>query len=141
MSTFLQTRRSCILDAINAMPATINPDRRRLDRVTRAFLDLPLFSDAVRHGWSDRELFAVDPARCSNRQDRAGLISGIALTKLNSPKVLSIGAHSALIECGTKTNRSRLAQARVAETYLGCCWWHSPELGGLPETSAQEIAA
>lgn len=141
MSTPLQARRSTILAAIAAMPPAFNPTRNRLELVTRAFLDLSLFTDAVMFGWTDRELFSVDPARCAYRPDRAGLISGVALSALNGPKVLSIGAREAVIECGTKANRSLLTHRRVPADHLGVCWWHSPELGARLSDQAQEIAA
>lgn len=142
MSTHLQTRRSVILDAIAAMPPKINADRARLDRITRAFLDLPLLSDAVAFGWSDRELFGVDPARCAYRPDRAGLVSGIALSALNRPKLLRIKAQEAIVESGTQLNRSELTHTRVPVDHLGIVWWQSPELGGrLPETADQQVAA
>lgn len=142
MSTPLQTRRASILAAIEAMPAKINPDRKRLEFVTRKFLELALFSDAVVFGWSDRELFAVDPVRCAYRHDRAGLVSGIALSALNGPKLRRIEARQAIIECGTKHHRSELSQTRVPVDYLGCCWWFSPELGGsIPETDNLQVAA
>lgn len=143
MSTLLQTRKASILAAIDAMPAKFNPHRNRLELVTRAFLEHPrLFADAVRFEWTDRELFAVDPARCFGRHDRAGLVAGIALSSLTVPKLRSIEADAARIECGDRGARSMLRQPRIATRHLGVEWWLSPELGGrLPETSAQEIAA
>jgi len=132
MSTLLQTRKASILAAVDAMPPSINPDRKRLDFITRRFLELPLFAAAVDHGWSDRELFAVDPARCARRPDRAGLVAGIALSKLNSPKLLRIERDRAIVECGTKQHRSQLTHMRTPVTHLGCLWWESPELCGQP---------
>lgn len=141
MST-LQTRRSGILGAIAAMPPKLSPDRARLDLVTKAFLDRDLFADAVLHGWTDRELFAVDPVRCTMRPDRAGLVSGIALSALTVPKLLRIKADAAIIECGDKGGRSILTHRRGPVGYLGTPWWFSPELGGrLPETQGEQVAA
>lgn len=142
MSTLLKTRKASIIAAIDAMPPTINPDRKRLDFIARRFLELPLFASAVEHGWSDRELFAVDPVRCALRPDRAGLVSGIALSKLNSPKLLRIEGDRAIVECGTRQHRSLLAHTRAPVIHLGCLWWESPEFcGPRPETPVQEIAA
>ena len=140
--TLLQTRRSAILAAIDAMPAKLNPYRARLDFVTRDFLQAPLFSDAVMYGYSDAELFAVDPARCAARPDRAGIVSGIALSALAVPKLIRIEARKAVVECGNG-NRSLLTHRRTGRTdQLGVVWWHSPELGGrLPETQIKRIAA
>jgi hypothetical protein len=111
--------------------------------VTRAFLDHPtLFAAAVRFEWSDRELFAVDPVRASARHDRAGLISGIAISSLTVPKLRRIEEHRAIVECGDKGARSTLTHPRGPASWLGCCWWSSPEfVGRLPETQVAELAA
>lgn len=132
MNSLLQSRRAAILAAIDAMPAKINPHRARLDLVTRAFLDAPLFTDAVMYGYSDAELFAVDPVRCAARPDRAGIVSGIALSALANPKLIRIEARKAVIECGTG-NRSLLTHRRTGRTdQLGVVWWESPEFGARP---------
>ncbi len=80
-------------------------------------------------GWTDRELFAVDPVHCAYRHDRAGLVAGIALSSLNSPKLKRIEAQQAIVECGTKHHRSLLTHERVPTDHLGIVWWRSPELG------------
>ncbi len=140
--TLLQTRKASILAAIDSMPAKFNPHRNRLALVTRAFLEHPtLFAQAVEHGWSDRELFAVDPVRCAGRHDRAGLVSGIALSSLTVPKLRTIEARKAVIECGDKGGRSKLSHPRIPEAHLGIVWWQSPELGGVIQNAEERVAA
>lgn len=97
----LLARREQVLARLAALPRSADGTRDRLERLTRLFLDTEHFADAVRLGWSDRELFGCAPEAASLRVDRQGVVTSLALSALAGPKLRRLEPDRAVIECAS----------------------------------------
>lgn len=121
-------RRAQVLARLDALPASADWRRGRLELVTRAFLDTPHFAAAVAIVWDDCELFGCARVVPDLRLAEQGLVSGLALSSLSGPKLETIERDRAIIRCASG---SRLVQQRRG---LGCPlgrpWFEQPMFAG-----------
>lgn len=115
-------RRAATVSAIAAMPPSSNAIRRRLERVTLAFLESQHFADACRFNWSDDELYAVHIVAPAIRVEAMGLVSWLALSKLAGPRLEAIRADCATTRCASGSLLTT-PRARPGDR-LGVPWWH-----------------
>lgn len=100
-------------------------DAHRLMTVTRAFVASPQFRDAVSHGWTIDELFAVHAETPTRRLDGMGLVVTVALSRLGS-RLEEIEADRAVLRAksgGTLTYRRFVASLENSRP-----WWECPTL-------------
>jgi hypothetical protein len=113
-------------DAIRAALPAPTLTTAKLVRITRAFLETPWFDRAVRLGYSADELFGVDEFAPSNRVDAWGLVSGLALSVLNGPKLTALDAAGVAI---TLKSGATLRWNRGAPGLdRALVWWRVPAL-------------
>jgi hypothetical protein len=129
-----RARLSAILDAL---PPIAERKAQRLAVVTRAFLEIPQFAQAVELGWSDLELFGLAWHAPEVRLAEQGLVSGLALSSLNSPKLVAIHADAAVIRCGSG---AQLTYRRfTGNTDCAVPWWEIPAFcDPLPQPAEQD---
>lgn len=98
----------------------------RLLKLTRAFLTSDWFEPALQHGWSLSELFGVSPFAPMARHDAWGLVTTLALSKLNGAKLVSLDAGGARIKYASGSHltwrRGEPSQQTAVE------WWTVPAL-------------
>lgn len=94
-------RRDQVLARLAALPPSEDRQRKRLELVTRAFLDSPHFAAAIDLGWDDAELFGAAPVAPEYRYAEQGLVTGLALSALSGPKLEAIEAARAVVRCAS----------------------------------------
>lgn len=102
-------RRDAVLARLDMLPPSADRQRKRLELVTRAFLDSPHFAAAIALGWSEEELFGSAGDAIEYRYPEQGLVTGLALSSLSGPKLEAIEAARAVVRCA---NGSRLIALR-----------------------------
>lgn len=107
------------------LPVDLDRHCRRLLTVTRAFVDSPFFDPAIAHGWSDAELYGLAPHAPTVRLAEQGLVAGLALSALNSPKLVEVLQDRAVIRCGSG---SLLTFRRNSGSDVAVPWWQIAEL-------------
>lgn len=100
-----------VLARLAALPPSEDRQRKRLELVTRAFLDSPHFATAIGLGWDDDELFGVASVAPERRYPEQGLVTGLALSSLSGPKLEAIESARAVVRCASG---SRLISLRRA---------------------------
>lgn len=128
-------QRDRLLAILNALPLVAERKARRLAIVTRAFLLIPQFAQAIAHGWSDQELYGLARHAPEPRLAEQGLVSGLALSSLNSPKLVEIHADAAVIRVGG--SGAHLTYRRFSgNTDCAVPWWEIPAFcDPLPPTA------
>lgn len=125
-------RRDKVLARLAALPPSEDRQRKRLELVTRAFLDSPHFATAIDLGWDDDELFGVASVAPDRRYAEQGLVSGLALSSLSGPKLEAIEAARAVVRCASG---SRLISLRRAPgSAPGRPWFEQPQFA-KPESA------
>lgn len=102
-------RRDAVLARLDMLPPSADRQRKRLELVTKAFLDSPHFATAIDLGWSEDELFGSAPVAPDLRFSEQGLVTGLALSSLSGPKLEAIEAARAVVRCASG---SRLTMRR-----------------------------
>lgn len=117
-------RRDKVLARLAALPPSEDRQRKRLELVTRAFLDSEHFATAIELGWDDDELFGAAPVAPDLRFPEQGIVTGLALSSLSGPKLEAIEAARAIVRCASG---SRLISLRCAPGSLpGRPWFEQP---------------
>lgn len=132
MSTLPQdilARREKVLARLAALPPCEDRHRKRLELVTRAFLDSPHFATAIGLGWDDDELFGMASVAPDRRLSEQGLVSGLALSSLSGPRLEAIEATRAVVRCASG---ARLTSPRRSPgSRPGKAWFdHATQSGG-----------
>lgn len=104
---------------------------RRLLNVTSAFVASPWFLAAVRHGWSDAELFGVDWNDSAPALAECGLVAGLALA--SPPQGYRLGAldeNCATLEseAGEQMAYRRFTRSPPAEWFLSAIPAATPQV-------------
>jgi hypothetical protein len=120
---FVAARAREIRSALAVVPSGAR-DVERLTAVTLAFIASPLFATATLHGWTDTELFGLSPDAPHVRVAEQGLVSGLALSSLNGPKLIAIEPDVALVRCasGSVLRHQRFRERAGASQP----WWDLP---------------
>lgn len=121
-------RRDQVLARLEALPPCETRQRKRLELVTRAFLDSPHFATAIGLGWDDEELFGVAPVAPDRRFSEQGLVTGLALSSLSGPKLEAIEAARAVVRCASGSRLISLRRKPGAAP--GRPWFEQPTFTG-----------
>lgn len=121
-------RRDQVLARLAALPQSADRTRERLERLTRLFIETEHFSDAVRQGWTDRELFGCAPDAAAIRVDRQGIVTSLALSSLAGPKLRRLEPHRAVIECAS--GGVLVSQRCAPGGAIGEPWFEQPAFTG-----------
>lgn len=116
-----EAHRERILGQLTRLPPASSDHGRRLVKLTRAFLDSPHWLAAVALGWDMVELFGIHPHAPLRRPDAEGLVTGLALSKLNGGRLESICENHAVIRyrSGAAQSYRRFMPAMEAAVL----WW------------------
>jgi hypothetical protein len=126
-------RRDKVLARLAALPPSEDRQRKRLELVTRAFLDSEHFATAIELGWDDDELFGAAPVAPDLRFPEQGIVTGLALSSLSGPKLEAIEAARAVVRCASG---SRLISLRRAPgSRPGRPWFELPQFTMQEEAS------
>ena len=126
----VHARREQVLARLAALPPCDDRRRKRLELVTRAFLDSPHFETAIGLGWDDDELFGMAPDAPDRRLTEQGLVSGLALSSLSGPKLEAIEAARAVVRCASG---ARLTSPRRSPgSRPGKAWFEQETQSGGP---------
>lgn len=117
-------RRDKVLARLAALPPCEDRQRKRLELVTRAFLDSPHFAVAIELGWDDSELFGMASVAPDRRLSEQGLVSGLALSSLSGPKLEAIEATRAIVRCASGARLS--SPRRSPGSTPGRAWFEQP---------------
>lgn len=121
-------RRDQVLARLEALPPSADRQRKRLELVTRAFVDSPHFATAIGLGWDESELFGAAAIAPDRRYAEQGLVTGLALSSLSGPKLEAIEATRAVVRCASG---SRLvALRRVPGSQPGRPWFDQTSIAG-----------
>lgn len=104
-------RRDAVLARLDMLPPSADRQRKRLELVTKAFLDSPHFAAAIALGWDESELFGSAPEALDYRYPEQGLVTGLALSALNGPKLEAIEAARAVVRCASVSRLITLRRA------------------------------
>lgn len=121
-------RRDQVLARLAALPPSDGRQRKRLELVTRAFLDSPHFATAIDLGWDDDELFGIAPVAPDRRYAEQGLVTGLALSSLSGPKLEAIEAARAVVRCASGSRL--IALRRAPGSQPGRPWFDQPSITG-----------
>jgi hypothetical protein len=123
--------REQILARLDSLPPASNDDGRRLLRFTRAYLDTEHWPAAVALGWSLIELFGINQYAPLTHLDGQGLVTGLALSRLNGGRLETIAEDHASIRCRSGS----LLTYRRGPVGLDAAvlWWECPALIGSAE--------
>lgn len=124
----IHARRDQVLARLAALPPCEDRQRKRLELVTRAFLDSPHFAAAIDLGWDDAELFGVAAVAPERRYAEQGLVTGLALSSLSGPKLEAIEAARAVVRCASGSRLISLRRKPGAA--LGRPWFEQPTFTG-----------
>ncbi len=117
-------RRDQVLARLAALPPSEDRQRKRLELVTRAFLDSPHFAAAIDLGWDDAELFGAAAVAPERRYAEQGLVTGLALSSLSGPKLEAIEAARAVVRCASGSRL--IALRRAPGSQPGKPWFEQP---------------
>lgn len=120
----VHARRDAVLMRLAALPPSADRQRKRLELVTRAFLDSPHFAAAIDLGWSEDELFGAAPVAPDLRFPEQGIVTALALSSLSGPKLEALEAARAVVRCASG---SRLTvRRRPIGSQPGQPWFEQP---------------
>lgn len=126
----VHARREQVLARLAALPPCDDRQRKRLELVTRAFLDSPHFETAIGLGWDDDELFGMAPDAPDRRLSEQGLVSGLALSSLSGPKLEAIEAARAVVRCASGARLT--SPRRPPGSRPGKAWFEQGTRSGGP---------
>ena len=117
-------RRDAVLARLEMLPPSADRQRKRLELVTRAFLDSPHFATAINLGWDEDELFGCAPDAIEYRYPEQGIVTSLALSPLSGPKLEAIEATRAVVRCASGSRLT--AQRRPPGGSPGRPWFEQP---------------
>ena len=127
--------RERILGQLARLPPASSEHGRRLLEATRAFLDTPHWRAAVALGWSLIELFGINPHAPLVRIDGQGLVTGLALSKLNGGRLEIIAEVHATIRY--RSGSLFIWRSGASGLDAAVLWWECDALVGVdgPESA------
>ena len=112
---------------IELLPAPICADGRKLIECSRSFLDSSYSLQAIKHGWTELELFGCHERAPLKRHDAMGLLPVLAWSRLGT-KLIAIDHEKAVLE--TKSG-SQLTHWRIRSAWTeAVVIWDHPLLVG-----------
>jgi hypothetical protein len=130
--------RENILKQLARLPTPINDQGRCLLRVTHAFLDTNHWQTAVELGWSLIDLFGINPHVPVARIECQGLVTGLALSKLNGGRLETIAEGHATIR--DRSGSLLIWRRDAAGLDAAALWWECDALVGIDLESAEGAA-